>query len=75
MSVIPLALATTVALLACGTALVYPLEMDTIVTLAADRLIATHDGLYNTVCGLGITIGNLLIGSLYCWADQRGLKM
>ncbi|MGK5628803.1 MFS transporter, partial [Streptomyces sp. URMC 123] len=49
-------------LLALGTMLAYPFEMDTIVTLSGNRYVATHYGLYNTICGLGITVGNLLTG-------------
>lgn len=52
----------TVALLSLGAALIYPLEMDTIVRLSGDRLVATHYGLYNTVAGAGITGGNFLVG-------------
>ncbi|MEV0199823.1 MFS transporter [Nonomuraea sp. NPDC050691] len=51
-------------LLAAGTALAYPFEMDTVVTLSGERLVATHYGLYNTVAGIGITLGNLLVGAL-----------
>ncbi|HYO19180.1 MAG TPA: MFS transporter [Dermatophilaceae bacterium] len=49
-------------LLALGTMIAYPFEMDTIVRLSGNRLVATHYGLYNTICGIGITIGNLLTG-------------
>ncbi|MFH9295722.1 MFS transporter [Streptomyces sp. NPDC017520] len=49
-------------LLALGTMLAYPFEMDTIVALAQNRYVATHYGLYNTICGIGITVGNLLTG-------------
>ncbi|CAM5320848.1 Multidrug resistance protein MdtH [Streptomyces alboniger] len=49
-------------LLAVGTMIAYPFEMDTIVRLSGDRLVATHYGLYNTICGVGITLGNLLTG-------------
>jgi hypothetical protein len=45
-----------------------PFEMDTIVALSGDRLVATHYGLYNTVSGLGITLGNLVIGALWDFA-------
>jgi len=68
------ALAASVALLAAGAALAYPFEMDTIASLAQDRLIATHYGLYNTVCGIGITAGNMAIGALWGWSDRRGLE-
>ncbi|MGX2998835.1 MFS transporter [Streptomyces sp. JNUCC 64] len=49
-------------LLAVGTMIAYPFEMDLVVRLSGDRLVATHYGLYNTVCGIGITLGNLLTG-------------
>ncbi|BBF99344.1 hypothetical protein Pdca_05540 [Pseudonocardia autotrophica] len=52
------ALLMTAALLAIGTAVVLPFEMDTIVGLARNRLVATHYGFYNTVCGVGILLGN-----------------
>lgn len=50
-------------LLALGTMLAYPFEMDTIVALSGNRYVATHYGLYNTICGIGITLGNLLTGA------------
>jgi MFS family permease len=53
----------TVAL-TLGTTLSYPFEMDTVVSLSHGRLVATHYGLYNTVAGIGIALGNLLIGAL-----------
>ena len=52
----------TAATLALGTAVVFPFEMDTIVALSRGRLVATHYGLYNTVCGVGILLGNLGTG-------------
>nr|WSZ95762.1 MFS transporter [Streptomyces sp. NBC_00857] len=57
-----------VVLLAAGGAVVYPFEMDTVVALSGDRLVATHYGLYNTVSGLGITLGNLATGALWDFA-------
>ncbi|WP_327585201.1 MFS transporter [Nonomuraea sp. NBC_00507] len=60
----------TVAVIACttllavGNALTYPFEMDAVVRLSGERLIATHYGLYNTVAGIGIAVGNLLVGAL-----------
>ncbi len=50
-------------LLALGTAIVFPIEMDTVVALSHNRLVATHYGFYNTVCGVGILLGNLGTGS------------
>lgn len=58
------ALATTI-LLTLGTTLAYPFEMDTIVTLAGGRLVATHYGFYNTLAGIGITVGNLATGLVW----------
>ncbi|MEU9885901.1 MFS transporter [Sphaerisporangium sp. NPDC051011] len=58
------------AVLACtivltlGTTLSYPFEMDTILALSHGRMVATHYGLYNTVAGVGIAAGNVLIGVL-----------
>ncbi|MEU0720527.1 MFS transporter [Streptomyces lavendulocolor] len=65
------ALLVAVALLAIGSAVVYPFEMDTVVTLSGDRLVATHYGLYNTVSGLGITLGNLATGALWDFAVRH----
>ncbi|MBD9730350.1 MFS transporter [Streptomyces sp. H28] len=62
------ALVMAVALLAAGSSVVYPFEMDTVVTLAGNRLVATHYGLYNTVSGVGITLGNLATGALWDFA-------
>lgn len=58
-------LVIAVVVLAVGTAVVYPFEMDTIVTLSGERLVATHYGWYNTVSGLGITLGNLATGAVW----------
>ncbi|KUO11423.1 MFS transporter [Streptomyces sp. DSM 15324] len=60
-------------LLAVGTMIAYPFEMDTIVRLSGDRLVATHYGLYNTVCGIGITLGNLLTGAALDAARSAGM--
>ncbi|MEW1599515.1 MFS transporter [Streptomyces sp. NPDC093808] len=65
------ALVATVVLLAVGSAVVYPFEMDTVVTLSGDRLVATHYGLYNTVSGLGITLGNLATGALWDFTKRH----
>lgn len=66
------ALAAAVAALAVGSAVVYPFEMDTVVSLAGGRLVATHYGLYNTVSGLGITLGNLATGAPWDTAQRHG---
>lgn len=61
-------------LLALGTMIAYPFEMDTVVRLSGDRLVATHYGFYNTVCGVGITLGNLLTGAALDAARSAGLS-
>ncbi|MBQ0983196.1 MFS transporter [Streptomyces sp. F63] len=61
-------------LLALGTMIAYPFEMDTIVRLSGDRLVATHYGLFNTICGVGITLGNLLIGAALDAARAAGVS-
>jgi MFS family permease len=68
------ALIAASAVLALGTAIVFPFEMDTIVSLSRDRLVATHYGLYNTVCGVGIMLGNLGTGWAFDLAAARGLS-
>ncbi|WP_432194611.1 MFS transporter [Streptomyces sp. bgisy027] len=60
-------------LLAIGTMIAYPFEMDTIVRLSGDRLVATHYGLYNTICGVGITVGNLGTGAALDAARAAGM--
>ncbi|MPY51251.1 MDR family MFS transporter [Streptomyces acidicola] len=60
-------------LLAVGTMIAYPFEMETIVRLSGDRLVATHYGLYNTICGIGITLGNLLTGAALDAAREAGM--
>ncbi|MET8795705.1 MFS transporter [Nocardia sp. NPDC004568] len=59
------ALLVSAAVLAVGTAAVFPFEMDTVVTLAGDRLVATYYGFYNSVVGIGILIGNLATGAVF----------
>ncbi|MFZ3495845.1 MFS transporter [Streptomyces sp. 5.8] len=66
--------ALSALLLALGTMIAYPFEMDTIVRLANDRLVATHYGLYNTICGIGITLGNLLTGAALDAARSAGMS-
>ncbi len=39
--------------------------------LSGNRLVATHYGLYNTVSGLGITLGNLATGALWGFARRH----
>jgi MFS family permease len=56
---------TTALLLSVGSMLICPFEMDVIVDLAEDRLVASHYGLYATVSGVGVTVGGLLTGWLW----------
>jgi MFS family permease len=66
--------ALSALLLAVGTMIAYPFEMDTIVRLSGNRLVATHYGLYNTICGIGITLGNLLTGAALDAARAAGMS-
>lgn len=66
--------ALSALLLALGTMIAYPFEMDTIVRLSGNRLVATHYGLHNTICGIGITLGNLLTGAALDAARAAGVS-
>nr|WP_084514386.1 MFS transporter [Nocardia acidivorans] len=66
------ALLIAAALLAVGSAAVFPFEMDTVVSLSENRLVATHYGFYNTVVGIGILIGNLATGAVVGAARAAG---
>ncbi|MFI7679485.1 MDR family MFS transporter [Actinophytocola sp. NPDC049390] len=66
-------LAISVALLTLGSVVVFPFEMDTIVTLSGQDTVATHYGLYNTICGVGIAAGNLATGSVLDIAHGLGV--
>lgn len=67
------ALLLATAVLAVGTAAVFPFEMDTVVSLANERLVGTHYGFYNTIVGVGILVGNLATGSLIQVARSVGV--
>lgn len=64
------ALLVSAALLAIGSAAVFPVEMDTVVSLAGGRRVATHYGFYNTIVGGGILVGNLATGAMMGAARQ-----
>ncbi|GAB2723965.1 MFS transporter [Nocardia thraciensis] len=66
------ALLVSAAVLAVGTAAVFPFEMDTVVSLSDGRLVATHYGFYNTVVGVGILAGNLATGAVVGAARDAG---
>ena len=67
-----IALLAAAALLAVGSAAVFPFEMDTVVSLSRNRLVATHYGFYNTIVGVGILVGNLATGALMQTARDAG---
>lgn len=58
------------ALLAAGAALLYPFEMDTLVRLSGQRLVATYYGAYSTVAGVAVALGNLAVGALFDLATR-----
>ncbi|MEV5652613.1 MFS transporter [Nocardia sp. NPDC052254] len=68
------ALLVSAAILAVGTAAVFPFEMDTVVSLSGGNLVATHYGFYNTIVGVGILIGNLATGVVLGAARSAGLE-
>ncbi|MGW1546246.1 MFS transporter [Streptomyces sp. NPDC002346] len=59
-------------LLAAGSALLYPFEMDTLVRLSGERLVATYYGAYSTVSGIAVAVGNLGVGALFDLAARLG---
>ena len=61
------------AILAIGSAAVFPFEMDTVVALSGGRLVGTHYGFYSTIVGIGILVGNIATGSLVQIARDRDL--
>lgn len=67
-----IALLASATLLAIGSAVGFPFEMDTVVSLSRDRLVATHYGFYNTIVGVGILAGNLATGVLIGAAHRLG---
>lgn len=68
------AMLATAAVLGVGAAAVFPFEMDTVVALCGDRLVATHYGLYNTIVGVGILLGNLGTGTILDAARAAGIS-
>jgi MFS family permease len=67
------ALLISTAVLAIGSAAVFPFEMDTVVALSGGRLVGTHYGFYSTIVGIGILVGNVATGALVQAALDRGL--
>lgn len=66
------ALLVSTAVLALGSAAVFPFEMDTVVALSGGRLVGTHYGFYSTIVGIGILAGNVAIGALLQAAPEGG---
>ena len=66
------ALVFAAVFLALGTVAVFPFEMDTVVRLSGERLVATHYGFYNTIVGVGILAGNLFTGTVFDLARNAG---
>ena len=66
------ALLACAAVLAIGSAAVFPFEMDTVVALSGGRLVGTHYGFYSTIVGVGILVGNVATGALMQAARDRG---
>ncbi|GAD85685.1 MFS transporter [Nocardia asteroides NBRC 15531] len=66
------ALLLSAAVLAIGTAAVFPFEMDTVVSMADGKLVATHYGFYNTIVGVAILAGNLATGAVLGAARAAG---
>ncbi|WP_435829720.1 MFS transporter [Nocardia neocaledoniensis] len=66
------ALLLAAAVLAVGTAAVFPFEMDTVVSMAEGKLVATHYGFYNTIVGVAILAGNLATGAVFGAARAAG---
>jgi len=66
------ALLISTALLAIGSAAVFPFEMDTVVALSGGRLVGTHYGFYSTIVGVGILAGNVAVGALVHTTPGRG---
>jgi MFS family permease len=64
------ALVACAGLLAAGSALLYPFEMDTLVRLSDERLVATYYGAYSTVAGITVAVGNLVVGALFDWGAR-----
>lgn len=50
--------------LGIASAVTYPFEMDGIVSLAGNRFVATHYGVYSTIGGVAVAGGNLALGAV-----------
>ncbi|MFB9678926.1 MFS transporter [Streptosporangium vulgare] len=57
-------------LLSLATMIIYPFEMATIATFGGRHMVGTYYGLYSTLAGVGIAVGNLLTG----WSLDLGAR-
>lgn len=60
----------TAVLLSLATMIIYPFEMATIATFGGRHMVGTYYGLYSTLAGVGIAVGNPLTG----WALDLGAR-
>jgi predicted MFS family arabinose efflux permease len=72
---VPVVAAVLIAalLLAMGTMIAFPFEMDAIVDLAGGIGVGTHYGAYSTIGGVEITLGNLAVGGALSSGAPPGL--
>jgi MFS family permease len=68
------ALLLTTALLAVGTAAVFPFEMNTVISLSGGNHVATHYGFYSTIVGVGILVGTFVTGAVVDAARTAGMS-
>jgi hypothetical protein len=60
----------TAALLSLATMIIYPFEMATIAAFGGERMVGTYYGLYSTLAGVGVAVGNVLT----VWAVDLGTR-
>jgi len=63
----------TTVLLSLATMIIYPFEMATVATFGGRHMVGTYYGLYSTLAGVGIALGNLLTGSALDLGMRVGL--
>ncbi|MEV4531695.1 MFS transporter [Streptosporangium sp. NPDC049304] len=63
----------TTVLLSLATMIIYPFEMATVATFGGRDMVGTYYGLYSTLAGVGIAVGNLLTGSALDLGTRVGL--
>jgi len=68
---VPLLMSTV--LLATGTMVVFPFEMDLVARLSESRNVGTSYGFYGTIVGIGILAGNLFTGMILDKAHSAGV--